>query len=53
MRKADFRKEGLLDEKNIELIFKKKKKIFSDLLKINKCEDLFEIFDDDGVIKGF
>jgi hypothetical protein len=51
MRKADFRKEGVLNEKNLQLIFLKKKKIFEDLLKISSAEEFFEVFDDDEVKK--
>lgn len=50
MRKADFRKEGVLNEKNLQLIFIKKKKIFEDLLKIPSAEEFFDVFDDDEVI---
>ncbi len=49
MRKADFRKEGVLNEKNLQLIFLKKKKIFEDLLKIPSAEEFFDVFDDDEV----
>jgi len=49
MRKADFRKEGVLNEKNLQLIFLKKKKIFEDLLKISSAEEFFDVFDDDEV----
>jgi len=51
MRKADFRKEGVLNEKNLQLIFLKKKKIFEDLIKISTAEEFFEVFDDDEVRK--
>lgn len=51
MRKADFRKEGVLNEKNLQLIFLKKKKIFEDLLKISTAEEFFDVFDEDEVIK--
>jgi len=50
MRKADFRKEGVLNEKNLQLIFIKKKKIFEELLKISSAEEFFNVFDDDEVI---
>ena len=49
MRKADFRKEGVLNEKNLQLIFLKKKKIFEDLAKISSAEEFFDVFDDDEV----
>ena len=39
MRKADFRKEGILNETNIQLVYEKKKKTINDLLKISSAED--------------
>ena len=48
MRKADFRKEGILNEKNIQLVYEKKKKMINDLLKISSVEDFLLVFDDDG-----
>jgi hypothetical protein len=49
MRKADFRKEGILNEKNIQLVYEKKKGIINDLLKIASAEEFLEVFDDDEV----
>jgi hypothetical protein len=51
MRRADFRKEGFLYEKNFVLIFQKKKNLIMDLLKISNAEDFFEVFDQDRVNK--
>lgn len=49
MRKADFRKEGIINEKNIQLVYEKKKKMINDLLKITTVEEFLEVFDDDNV----
>lgn len=49
MRKADYRKQGFLNEKCIQLIFQKKKKLFIDLLKIQDVESFFDVFDVDKV----
>jgi hypothetical protein len=49
MRKADFRQEGFLNDKNIQLIYEKKKSIIEDLLKISTAEEFLEVFDDDMV----
>ena len=49
MRKADFRQEGFLNDKNIQLIYEKKKKIIEDLLKISTVEEFLDVFDDDMV----
>lgn len=51
MRKADFRKEGVLNEKNIQLVYEQKKNVINDLLKIQSSEEFIEVFDDDQVIK--
>ena len=50
MRKADFRKEGVLNEKNIQLVYDQKKSALNDLLKIHSSEEFIEVFDDDQVI---
>jgi hypothetical protein len=50
MRKADFRKEGILNEKNIQLVYEKKKKEINDLLKVSSVEEFLTVFDDDMVI---
>lgn len=47
MRKADFRKEGVLNEKNIQLVYEKKKKMINDFLKISSAEEFLLVFDDD------
>jgi hypothetical protein len=49
MRKADFRKEGVLNEKNIQLVYEQKKNVINDLLKIQSSEEFVEVFDDDQV----
>jgi hypothetical protein len=49
MRKADFRKEGILNEKNIQLVYEQKKNVINDLLKIQSSEEFVEVFDDDQV----
>lgn len=49
MRGADFRKEGLLNEKNIQLIYENKKLIINDLLKIASSEEFLDVFDIDEV----
>ena len=47
MRRADFRKEGILNETNIEIIYKNKKKIINTLLKIQTAEEFIQVFDED------
>lgn len=47
MQKADFRREGFLNDKNIQLIYDKKKKIIDDLLMIQTVDEFLEVFDDD------
>ncbi len=49
MRSADFRKEGIINEKNLQLVYEKKKQIFKDLFNINNAEDFLNVFDDDEV----
>jgi hypothetical protein len=49
MRKADFRQEGFLNEKNIHMIFDKKRNEIENLLKITSVEEFIEVFDDDMV----
>jgi hypothetical protein len=48
MRKADFRKEGILNETNIQLVYEKKKKTINDLLKIASAEEFLIVFDEDS-----
>ena len=47
MRKADFRKEGVLNETNIQLIYENKSKIITTLLRIASVEEFIAVFDDD------
>ena len=51
MRRADFRKENILNEANIQLIFLNKKKILNTLLRIETVSDFMSVFDDD--LDGF
>jgi len=53
MRKADFRQEGFLNDKNIQLIYDKKKNDIENLLKITTSEEFLDVFDDDMVNKIF
>ena len=47
MRRADFRKEGILNEANIQIIYENKKKLIDNLLKINSVKEFLLVFDDD------
>ena len=47
MRRADFRKEGILNEANIQIIYHNKKKIINMLLKITSVSEFISVFDDD------
>ena len=47
MRRADFRKEGILNEANIQIIYHNKKKIINTLLKITSVSEFILVFDDD------
>ncbi len=47
IRKADFRKEGILNETNINLVFEKNKETIYDLLRIQTAADFIEVFDMD------
>ena len=47
MRKADFRKEGILNKANINLLFEKNDESIYDLLKIENVADFIEVFDKD------
>ena len=47
MRRADFRKEGILNEANIQIIYHNKKKIINTLLKITSVSEFISVFDDD------
>ena len=47
MRKADYRKDGILNEANIQLIYENKKKLLNNLLKISSVKEFLLVFDDD------
>ena len=47
MRRADFRKEGILNEANIQIIYNNKKKIINTLLRITSVSEFISVFDDD------
>ena len=48
MRRADFRKEGVLNEANIQIIYENKKKLINNLLKITSVKEFLLVFDDDS-----
>lgn len=50
MRRADFRQEGFLNDKNIQLVYENNSKAIEDLLKISTAEEFVEVFDDDMVM---
>jgi hypothetical protein len=47
MRRADFRKEGILNEANIQIIYTNEKKTINLLLKITSVSEFISVFDDD------
>ena len=47
MRSADFRKEGILNEANIQIIYQNKSKIINTLLQISSVSEFIAVFDDD------
>ena len=47
MRRADFRKEGILNEANIQIIYENKKKLINNLLKISSVKEFLLVFDED------
>lgn len=47
IRKADFRKEGILNETNIKLLFDKCQSQISDLLRLQTPSEFIEVFDKD------
>lgn len=47
MRKADFRQEGFLNDKNLQLIYENKSRVIEELLRISTVEEFMEVFDDD------
>ncbi len=52
IQKADFRKEGLLNEANIRLVFDSKRDNIYDLLRLSSPNEFLEVFDmgGDGVL---
>ena len=48
IRKADFRKEGLLNEANIKLVFEKCQSHIFDLLRLDNPSAFIEVFDYGG-----
>lgn len=52
IRKADFRKEGILNETNIKLLFDKCSNQISDLLRLQTPRDFIDVFDEgnDGML---
>lgn len=52
IRKADFRKEGVLNETNIKLLFDKCSSQIYDLLRITTPKDFIDVFDEgnDGML---
>ena len=47
IKKADFRREGTLNETNINLVFERNKETIYDLLRIQTAADFVEVFDMD------
>ena len=47
MRRADFRKEGILNDANVQIIYSNKKKLIVCLLKIDSVKEFMAVFDDD------
>ena len=47
MRRADFRKEGILNEANVQIIYENKKKLINNLLKISSVKEFILVFDED------
>ena len=48
IRKADFRKEGILNETNINLVFENCKQQIFDLLRLSTPVEFIEVFDQGG-----
>ena len=48
IQKADFRKEGLLNEANIRLVFEQRREHIFDLLRLNTPNEFLEVFDQGG-----
>jgi hypothetical protein len=49
MRKADFRNEGKLNKKNIQIVCEERKDIINELLRIMNEEEFIKVFDEDEV----
>jgi hypothetical protein len=53
MCRTDFRKEGVLNEKNMLLLYERKKRVIDCLFNINTLEEFieifYEVFDSDNV----
>jgi hypothetical protein len=47
IKKADFRREGTLNETNINLVFERNKETIYDLLRIQTAADFVDVFDMD------
>jgi len=56
MKRTDFRGEGILTEKNMELLYHLKKNIVGTLFNINSLDEFlelfYEVFDSDNVLKN-
>ena len=52
IQKADFRKEGLLNEANIRLVFQQKSGIIYEILRLSSPQEFLDVFDlgGDGVL---
>ena len=48
IQNADFRKEGLLNDTNIRLVFDSKRDHIYDLLRISNPQDFLDVFDQGG-----
>ena len=52
IQKADFRKEGLLNEANIRLVFEQRREHIYDMLRLSSPNEFLDVFDmgGDGVL---
>ena len=48
IRKADFRKEGILNEANLNLVFEKHREDIYNLLRLQSVQDFIDVFDDNA-----
>ena len=48
IQKADFRKEGVLNEANIRLVYEQRREHIVDLLRLNTPGEFIEVFDQGG-----